>query len=1135
MRPWIVLAVNVLISDASLAGHSVEWRYALEAPAGAPTLFPGAESASGVVITAGENVIRLDGKGRAVWTAPQTARTVTPPTVADLDGDGQTEILFCLVTGEVVCLNADGTPRWRHKFDTPPWEGFEMVTAADVLPEPGLEILAGCEDGWLGCLSAKGRLLWRTHGDKFRTSPVAVGDVDGDGAPEIVYGTDNGHVYCLTGWGTVKWRYSELAPYGRSGPNLADLDGDGKVEVLITRSNTGNATCLMALAGSTGTFLWRTKDIMQGYVSNAVVDLDGDGKLEVLHADKGNHVYCTDSNGRHRWRADLGGHGIFWAPGVGDVDADGALEVVVGVRGVDPETKASAYMLGPDGTVEARLSLGGGANVGPAIADIDGDGELEVIFATQNPNQIQALSWNGKGKVAWPSLRGDSAMTATTRVPAGRPISPKPMTHTGGLDARHGRVTWGENVWQVCWQNPAPEDAFIEVSLTSPDNFRETRIEDAKPGSTEADVAWQLKRPGTSIITLRLLGPALGDAEFAFRDHVEPEALEFCELPAVEAACSSAIDAGKRVGADAAAIATRLVSLKIARDAVKELASSGAEGQRIAEAATRLRKQAGDLRAAARALADYWKAGGKGSFVVWLDANPWDRFDPSAVPEQLPLSVGAKVSAYGDEFEDVVLTLLNVTASPIDVRATFVKPVLTNQRPEPASKLAGHVTLRRALRTPSRLGGMRNDALPVLDRSGVVTLAPGEARQLWLVVDTHGLEPGTHRVLLYLGTLSQTPTFREVPIEVEVWPVTLPKVYAKMNWARVDAGVIPDQMVRDMLDHGDSVFYGPSASLHVDAKGGQSEPVDWGRFDATLARLPDYAQVLFPGPPQRIWPKGERPKEKSAEDAAGFQTAVRVLAEHMNSIGWGYDRWAFYPIDEPWLTGETHLPHLRWFCQTVKAADPKTRVYADPAGNVRVEGISKFADLIDVWQPEMNLLKRDPKLVEWFQKNAGEFWAYEAPGPSKDLLPLGHYRAFHWLAWKFGTVGAGYWVYRDVDLWWPVEGGDYGAVYPAGAEVVASRRWEACRDGVEDYRALHVLAGEIAKARKAGLTVDADRGQALIDEAVENIIGWQSRVIDEITRMTRDYEIDFKKLMGYRSRIAREIIQLRKAIEGVKR
>ncbi|MBN1341136.1 MAG: VCBS repeat-containing protein [Phycisphaerae bacterium] len=1127
MRHALPVLIAATIAQTTSAEMTVEWSVDLKAPAHAPTLYPNTSRPTGVIITTGSDVVRIDGKGKVVWTTPLPERLCTPATVADLDADGDAEILVGLLDGTVVCLAGDGHRKWLYQAKPPPWEGFEMITCADVLTEPGLEVLFGYEDGWVGCLNAQGKLRWRFHGDRFRTSPLAVGDTDGDGAPEIIYGTDNGHVYCLTGWGAVKWRYSELAPYGRSGPNLADLDGDGRPETLITRSNTGIATCLMALDAGTGAFRWRTRDIMQGYVSNAIVDLDGDGKLDTLHADKGNHVYCTRADGTQRWRADLGGRGIFWAPAVADIDGDGRLEVIVGVRGVDPETKACAYVLADDGAIEQRLELGGSANTAPAVADVDGDGELEILIATEGPAKLRSLTWHGKGRVAWPCLRGDSAMTAATRVSPGKPVRAVDSPECGQVRIEAETCTWGENVWRLAWAKPVGEDAYVEVSVAVEKGIRQTRIIDLMPGATSARADWQLVGPGNAQVSVRLLDPSSPQPRFVARRGVTPKPPEFCDLATVEAACRSAIDQARPAKEDARALATRLTSLEVARESVARLAAAAAPSQEIARSATDLRKQADGLRATAIALAAFWRDGGKGDFVFWQDANPWDRFDPSAVPTRLESTTSLRVWAYQDEFEDVALTLLNITADPIDVRCTFVKPSLGSQRTPEPPKLAHHITLRRALRTPSRLGGMRNDALPELDRSGVITLAPGEARQVWLVIDSHGLSPGTHKLSLHLGTLSETPTFREVPIEIEVWPIALPKVYAQINWSRADAGVVPDQVLRDMLDHGVNVLYGPSATVPVDAKGKSAGAVDWKQFDATLARLPSHAQVLFPAPPARRWPHGVSPKDRTPLWETGFKAAVRVLAAHMKSLGWGYDRWAFYPVDEPWLTGDTQLPHLRRFCETVKSADPKARIYADPAGFVRVEGVSKFADLIDIWQPEMNLLKRDPKLVDWFHKNARTFWAYEAPGPSKDLLPLGHYRAFAWLAWKYGTVGAGYWVYRDLDLWWPVPSGDYGAVYPADRHVVPSRRWEASRDGVEDYRALHVLAEEIAKARRAGLTEEANNAQRLIDDAVEAMVGWHARNIDEITRMTRDHELDFGRLTNVRQKIARAILDLR--------
>jgi hypothetical protein len=127
----------------------------------------------------------------------------------------------------------------------------------------------------------------------------------------------------------------------------------------------------------------------------------------------------------------------------------------------------------------------------------------------------------------------------------------------------------------------------------------------------------------------------------------------------------------------------------------------------------------------------------------------------------------------------------------------------------------------------------------------------------------------------------------------------------------------------------------------------------------------------------------------------------------------------------------------------------------------------------------------------------------------------------------FGLEGAGFWVYKANDIWWPIQSGDWSVVYQTDDQVVPSRRWEASRDGVEDYRALYLLAREIEKARTRGH--DADAAQALIDEAVEKVVAWQAKTIDEITRQTREYEIDFEMLLEYRVRIANEIIRLRDA------
>jgi len=1136
-RIWTGLVVIALACAAYAGPESTEWTVALDGPAFSPSLYPNETAPSGVIVVSGKTIQSLRGDGTVAWRTEMPAPTATPATVADLDEDGSAEVIAALADGTVLCLDASGAMRWTYAFDTPSG-GFKVIVATDLTPNRGLELLAGFDDGWLNCLAADGRLLWRFFGDRSRVGGIAVGCTDGDNVPEIFYGTDNGHVYCLDNFGHVQWRHTEHAPYGRSGPNLAITQPGGLPAVFITRSNVGIATCLMALDAPNGAFRWRTRDAMQGYFSNAFVDLDGDGSLEILHADKGNYLYCENADGSRRWQTELGGHGIFWAPAVADIDGDGLFEAVVGVRGTDPKTGACVYVVGTDGHVKSSLKLGGGSNAAPAIGDIDGDGELEAIVAVENPYQVQALTWHGKGRVAWPSLRGNSRMTANVNVPQGGALEPGVgsaphallgLRPIGRMVIETGDAVWGDNAWTISWNEPAPEGAFLETAVYYAGHADESRVMDIKPGATQAVAHVRLYRPEPAQVVLHLHTTDSAEPALSALREITPNPPAFCRIESVQQACEQAIAAGAAAGAGTEGLEAGLALLRANMEAVQSLDISRTATASLVQRATALRSKAGALESQARMLEGFWRKSGSGAFVWWKDNNPWDTFDPDETPTDPDMAAPVVIQAFQDEYEDIAITLRNITANPLDVRCTFTDPATKGMRHvEP--ELSKKVTLRHAVPVATALQDRVFDALPKLDSSRTILLPPGGARQLWIVVDTHGLDPGAHELTLYLGSLDKPATLRTVLLRIEVWPIRLPgDVFAKMNWCSFNEPETSRDAARDLIEHGVSAAYGPPLpAIPVDAEGRRAGDVDWTTFDRAMARIPKYFTLFWGGPPACKWPEGATPKEGSDTHFNGFKTGVEELAKHLESLGFPYRQWAFYPIDEPWNTGFTLVPILKRFCEMVKRADPNVQMYADPAGLVRVEYLEEFKDLVDIWQPEMNLLKRDPKLVEWFQKNAKRFWTYEAPGPAKDLPPLGHYRAFAWMAWKFGCEGVGYWVYRGEDNWWTFTNPDYSAVYETNRQITPSRRWEADRDGVEDYRALYVLREAIAKARAAGHNAKAQKAQALMDEAVEQLVGWQMANIDEITRWTKDYSLDFDAIMDYRSRIAAAIMDLEK-------
>ena len=80
-----------------------------------------------------------------------------------------------------------------------------------------------------------------------------------------------------------------------------------------------------------------------------------------------------------------------------------------------------------------------------------------------------------------------------------------------------------------------------------------------------------------------------------------------------------------------------------------------------------------------------------------------------------------------------------------------------------------------------------------------------------------------------------------------------------------------------------------------------------------------------------------------------------------------------------------------------------------------------------------------------------------------------------------GTTGAGFWCYGCTsNSWDDYDGGDpdYGVVYyaheappsvPRTEAIIPSRRWEAWREGTEDYQYLYQLQETLRKARERGL------------------------------------------------------------------
>ena len=282
-----------------------------------------------------------------------------------------------------------------------------FATIADLNGDGQPEVIFGANDNQLHVLDSQGREKWNFQTKSWIVGGVSVADLDGDGHLEIVFGSMDFNVYCLDANGRQKWKY-ETGDWVASSPVVADLDGDGTLEMLAS-SDDGSLVCLSRL----GTLKWRarwgeTGTRTQPYL--AVADLDGDGTKETVLALPNGEVRTFLSNGDIAWSRNAGA-GIAGSPLIADLNGDGTQDIVIATQG--------GYVMAYStwGTVQWTNNLGQTIEATPTLADLDGDGKWEIYVANlmsakRDTGFFSAFELSAKGGAGmWTTPKGDPYRT----------------------------------------------------------------------------------------------------------------------------------------------------------------------------------------------------------------------------------------------------------------------------------------------------------------------------------------------------------------------------------------------------------------------------------------------------------------------------------------------------------------------------------------------------------------------------------------------------------------------------------------------------------------------------------------------------------------------------------------------------
>ena len=378
----------------------------------------------------------FDDQGNLLWIRDtQSDQARGSPLVVDLNGDGNLEIVGGTTSGRTVqVLNRFGQFVWT--FPHPPGTGdmhwFSSPAAADVMPEvSGLQIFIGNRplnslfalkgapngsddgisatdidwpslgegvSGWEGVEGEDWDLLWIFEAGGSIVSTPAIGDVTGEGDHVIVFGagaecgSHDGKVYMLeAATGKLLWSFKTGGNVVESSPALADFDGDGKRDMVVVGSSDGLVYFIeipeslqsSATFGKGGAGPARVSAFDTGapvHSSAAVGDVNGDGRLEVIIASTNGKVYSlsydpTTGAVTQNWAFQTDGP-VMSSPALAN-RGSGRLDVYIG------SLDGNLYLLnGVTGEEIARFTTDLPIKTSPAVADIDGDGILEVLLTS---------------------------------------------------------------------------------------------------------------------------------------------------------------------------------------------------------------------------------------------------------------------------------------------------------------------------------------------------------------------------------------------------------------------------------------------------------------------------------------------------------------------------------------------------------------------------------------------------------------------------------------------------------------------------------------------------------------------------------------------------------------------------------
>ena len=1058
------------------------------------------------ILLAGMNeVIAVNGSGKILWRNAVKERYCTYPSV--LMRKGEPPLIFVADNGgNLRCLDGTGKDVWQARLGAP--SNWSAAAVSDINADGRAEVIQTDESGKVWAFDARtGKPLWQTALEGSIPASPSVGDLTGDGRPEVAVATEAGYLAVLKGDGSILWARKQGNQLNSAPVIFAAANGDGRI---VCGGDGGEVFCVNA----NGDTLWRRPAGSPMDASISVGDMDLDGRADIFLVTLAGTIMRLDEDGNVIWTLDMQMR-TDASGAIADVNGDGKLEYVLCTH------KALLLALNDSGDVVFMQELPGvpnAYNATPTFGDVTrsspgremvvcgGDSGYLFLFGTPAPANAP-LQWGAFRRDltmagSWPGLARSQTVQAT-------------MTPA---DLAWDTVYCGQGIrFLVTNADPLGKPVRAEATCITPTGARHTATASIPAAKGDLVLPVDVLAPGVYRVSWVLRSAdgkqlAAGSRQVTLQPFANDRSLAGKSSAAMEVV-ADAVQATLPLSAAALRREARLLDdTASALDPLQRAAlqpGSAVQQEAIARIAAlvatahRGLKIAGIVRQAALL--------GAGTSVLAFEGPVWEsRGVAELLPEQARPALEFTRRVVPGEHEPVAVNLFNVTNRELHVRTVIEAPQGVKVSPHTAFPVV------------TSAGNIAFDALPELDQTAAITIPSLCNRQLWLDIDTGKVAAGDYDIKVRLlaldgaGVLETSkddqavaPPETKVMIRLSVLPFEMAPggAFRLCTWAYVESSQfkdIADATYDDLLAHGNNVFtVGMLPEAAYDEQGGLTGPMNYRPFDLALAHFKGKDVVLL----LNGFPPLKTAAGKNEYGSPGYAKALKPyldgLMEHLNSLGFDREHWALYPIDEAGGTGWDLINATVQFGKMVRAANPRVQIYADAGGSdpAMMEAIAPY---IDIWSPGVNLVVSDPRQFGIMKATGKTLWSYNCSynnynkaldsGRSlKEADVVSEYRIAGIWAFRHSLTGAGFWtsITGSEDPWTRTRN-DYLMLYPGRTRPVTSRRWEAVREGVEDFRILAALKQRM----QAATGVVPQTAPAKVQHMLETSL---SRFIDGVT------------------------------------